>query len=110
MQLSDPEFLFERDVPLAFVTFNRPASYNAMTWAMYDGLVDACEKVDADADLRVLILRGAGGKAFVAGAGISQFHAFCTPHDALVEERRLGRGMCPAEAGAKPTTSALEGS
>src|SRR5438034_8047469 len=109
MQLSEPEFLFERDVPLAFVTFNRPASYNAMTWAMYDGLVDACEKVDADADLRVLILRGAGGKAFVAGTDISQFRAFSTPQDALEYERRLDRVMGRLEAVTKPTIAAIDG-
>ena len=107
--MSEPEFLFERDVPLAFVTFNRPASYNAMTWAMYDGLVDACEKVDADSELRVLILRGAGGKAFVAGTDISQFQAFRTPQDALEYERRLDRVMGRLEAVTKPTIAAIEG-
>src|SRR5256712_11882402 len=80
-----------------------------MTWAMYDGLMDACEKVDADADLRVLILRGAGGKAFVAGTDISQFRAFSTPQDALEYERRLDRVMGRLEAVTKPTIAAIEG-
>ena len=38
-----------------------------MTWAMYDALVEACERVGPTTRMRVLILRGAGGKAFVAG-------------------------------------------
>ena len=42
------ELLFERDGPLALVTFNRPQARNAVTWAMYDGLLAACDRVDAD--------------------------------------------------------------
>ena len=56
---------FETDGPLAILTFNRPEARNAMTWEMYQALVDACDRVDADAGIRVLVLRGAGGKAFV---------------------------------------------
>src|SRR2546422_2583698 len=110
MELSEPEFLFERDVPLAFVTFNRPTSYNAMTWAMYDGLMDACEKVDADSEVRVLILRGAGGKAFVAGTDISQFQTFRTAADALEYERRLDQVIGRLESVTKPTIAAIAGS
>ena len=64
-----------------------------MTWAMYDGLLEACERVDAEADIRVLIVRGAGGKAFVAGTDISQFQTFRTADDAIEYERRLE--ACP---------------
>ena len=42
--------LFDVDGPVAFLTFNRPEARNAMTWEMYDALVDACERVDADAE------------------------------------------------------------
>lgn len=72
----------------AFLTFNRPDARNAMTWDMYDGLVDTCERVDRDADIRVLVLKGAGG-AFVAGTDISQFTAFSSREDAIAYERRL---------------------
>src|SRR6185436_9892170 len=68
--------IFETDGPLAFLTFNRPEARNAMTWEMYESLVDACDRVDRDAALRVLILRGAGDKAFVAGTDIAQFQHF----------------------------------
>ncbi len=101
--------LFEVEGPLALVTFNRPEARNAITWEMYDGLLAACERVDADADLRVLVLRGAGDKAFVAGTDISQFQAFRTPEDALEYERRLDRVMDRLEAVAKPTVAAIHG-
>jgi enoyl-CoA hydratase/carnithine racemase len=68
--------IFETDGPFATLTFNRPEARNAMTWEMYQALVDACERVDRDAGVRVLILRGAGGKAFVAGTDIAQFQNF----------------------------------
>ncbi|HKA56917.1 MAG TPA: enoyl-CoA hydratase/isomerase family protein [Candidatus Binatia bacterium] len=107
--MSEPELLFERDGPLAVVTFNRPAARNAMTWAMYDGLVDACEAVDSTPEVRVLILRGAGGKAFVAGTDISQFQTFRTAEDALEYERRLDRVIGRLESVTKPTIAAIEG-
>jgi enoyl-CoA hydratase/carnithine racemase len=108
--MSEPELLFERDGSLAVVTFNRPAARNAMTWAMYDGLVDACEAVDSTPEVRVLILRGAGGKAFVAGTDISQFQTFRTAEDALEYERRLDRVIGRLESVTKPTIAAIAGS
>lgn len=107
--MGDAELLYETDGPLAFVTFNRPHARNAMTWAMYDGLVAACERVDADPDIRVLILRGAGGKAFVAGTDIGQFQDFRTPEDGIAYERRLDAVMDRLEAVTRPTIAAIEG-
>jgi enoyl-CoA hydratase/carnithine racemase len=107
--VSESELLFETDGPLAFVTFNRPAARNAMTWAMYDGLVAACERVDADPALRVLILRGAGGKAFVSGTDIAQFQDFRTPQQAIDYERRLDAVIERVEAVTRPTIAAIEG-
>jgi enoyl-CoA hydratase len=100
---------FEPDGPLALVTFNRPQARNAITWEMYDGLVAACERFDAEEDLRVMVLRGAGEKAFVAGTDISQFQGFRTPEDALEYERRLDRVMDRLETVAKPTIAAIQG-
>jgi enoyl-CoA hydratase/carnithine racemase len=103
------ELLFEVDGPLAFVTFNRPQARNAMTWAMYDGLLDACQRVDTDPDLRVLVLRGAGGQAFVSGTDIGQFQSFRTAQDALDYERRIDRVMDRLEAVRRPTIAAIQG-
>ena len=79
---------FDIEGAVAFLTFNRPEARNAMTWEMYEALVDACERVDAARNLRVLVLRGAG-QAFVAGTDISQFSRFSTRDDAINYERRL---------------------
>jgi enoyl-CoA hydratase len=87
--VSTSRTLFDVEGPIAFLTFNRPEARNAMTWEMYEALVEACDRVDGDAAIRAFVLRGAGGKAFVAGTDISQFTGFSTLEDALGYERRL---------------------
>ena len=57
---STDELLYERRGSVALLTFNRPQARNALTWAMYQALEEACEHVDADERVRVLVLRGAG--------------------------------------------------
>jgi len=79
--------IFETDGAIATLTFNRPEARNAMTWEMYEALVAACEQVDRDAAVGVLIIRGAGGKAFVAGTDISQFQNFNNREDGLKVRR-----------------------
>lgn len=54
------------------MTFKRPEARNALTWDMYDALVEACDTAEAARDVRVLIIRGEGG-AFAAGTDISQW-------------------------------------
>ena len=103
------ELLYERRGPVAILTFNRPAARNAMTWAMYRGLYDACEHIAADGRVRVLVLRGAGDRAFVAGTDIAQFRDFATPQDALDYERNGNRYLGRLEALPKPTIAMLRG-
>lgn len=55
------------------VTFNRPERRNAFTSAMYAGMRELCDELAGASDVRVLVLRGAGGKAFAAGNEISDF-------------------------------------
>jgi enoyl-CoA hydratase/carnithine racemase len=101
--------IFETDGPLAILTFNRPDARNAMTWEMYQALVDACDRVDQDADLRVFILRGAGGKAFVAGTDISQFQTFRDRDDGLKYEEKLDHVLDRLERVSKPTIAQVQG-
>jgi enoyl-CoA hydratase/carnithine racemase len=93
----------------AWVTFDRPEAHNAMTFAMYDRLVEHCETVDADDDVRVMVLRGAGGKAFVAGTDIRQFADFKSAQDGLVYEARIDAVLDRLEAVRKPTIALVDG-
>jgi enoyl-CoA hydratase len=107
--LSAAHAVFQIDPPFATLTFNRPETRNAMTWAMYDALVTSCERVDADPQVRVFILRGAGGRAFVSGTDISQFESFRVPNDAIEYEKRISAVLGRLERVAKPTIAQIEG-
>jgi enoyl-CoA hydratase/carnithine racemase len=104
------EVELERRGPALWVTFNRPEAHNAMTFAMYESLYDACETADADDEVRVLVLRGAGEKAFVAGTDIRQFADFDeTGEDALAYEATIDRIVGRLETVTKPTVALVDG-
>ena len=67
--------LVERDGAIATVTLNRPERLNALDKAMWSRLGSAMQELDGDDSLRCIVLRGAGDRAFAAGADISEFHA-----------------------------------
>ena len=61
------------DGNIARITFNNPTARNAMTWPMYEELKSICDDLAQNSNIRVLIFRGAGDKAFVSGSDIEQF-------------------------------------
>ncbi len=104
------EILFETHRGVAYLTVNRPEQRNAMTWAMYQRLVEACEQVDRDEALKVLVIRGGGGRAFISGTDISQFPAFRgNPQAGIEYEERIDRVVGRLEAVAKPTLASIHG-
>ncbi len=103
------QLLFERRGSTAFVTFNRPEARNAMTWEMYDALYEVCEAVDVDDEVRVLVLRGAGEKAFVAGTDIKQFLEFESGEDGVAYEERMERIVGRLEQVRKPVVAVIDG-
>ena len=62
-----------REGALAWVVFAHPERRNAMSAGMWTGLVQALRELEADQQVRVIVMRGAGEQAFVSGADISQF-------------------------------------
>jgi enoyl-CoA hydratase/carnithine racemase len=107
--VSQDEVLVTRDGPVVTLTFNRPEARNALTWNMYDRLYETCEEVDRDDSVRVLVLRGAGGQAFVAGTDISQFLVFERAEDGIAYERDGDRRMARLEAVRKPVIAQIQG-
>ena len=73
--MSYDNILFERDGAVATITVNRPKVLNALSQATIADLAAALREVEEDADLRVAIITGAGEKAFVAGADITELRA-----------------------------------
>ncbi len=90
------------------VIFNRPDARNAMTWEMYQALAEAAAGVDENPDLRALVLRGAGGRAFVAGTDIAQFRGF-TGADGVAYEKRIDEVLSVVAAVAKPVLAVIDG-
>ncbi len=103
------ELLYEVRDGIGHVTFNRPQARNALTFAMYERLAEICAGVEGDKSVRVLLLTGAGDKAFAAGTDISQFREFKSAEDALAYEKRIDRVLGAVEQCRVPTIAAIAG-
>jgi enoyl-CoA hydratase/carnithine racemase len=78
---------------VARVTFNNPAKHNALSVEMREGLRRALGMVRDDASIRVVVMTGAGDKAFISGADISEFGERRTSADARAEFDRAGEDL-----------------
>lgn len=103
--MSDETLLADVADGVATVTINRPAQRNALTRAMWARLPELFEGFAADPEVRVILLRGAGDKAFASGQDIREFQSMKTPeewkhHSGVVEDawRRIYRVELPVIA------------
>ena len=102
--------LLVRSAPGAVeVTFNRPERLNAFTEAMYEELLTLCAEVAADRSVRVVVFRGAGGRAFAAGSEISLFSDFRSGGDGIAYEAQIRRVLGAIAALPQVTVAAVEG-
>lgn len=106
---ADP-ILVARDGPVATVTLNNPARLNALDRAMWEALGTAMRALSGEEALRCVVLRGAGGKAFAAGADIAEFRTEranamqAAVYGAVIHETMLAVGRCR-----HPTVALIEG-
>jgi enoyl-CoA hydratase len=105
----EADLLYEIRDGIGRITINRPQARNSLTFGMYERLADICENAGKDRALKVLILTGAGDKAFASGTDINQFRAFKTPQDAIDYEARIDRILSKLEACQVPTIAAING-
>lgn len=92
------------------VVFNQPEKRNAMSVAMWEGLGQALDHFAADPEVRVVVLEGAGDKAFVSGADISQFEAQRSDAEAQrAYERLTAAGRDKLAAFPKPVIAKIRG-
>lgn len=103
--MSTEELLVQRRDGVVEVTFNRPERRNAFTSAMYAALRELCDELARDTSVRVLVLRGAGGKAFAAGNEISDF----LDRDAVAYEESIRQLLVALFELPQVTIAAVEG-
>jgi len=103
------DLLYEINDGIGRVTFNRPQARNAFTFQMYERLEEICTQADNDSSVKVLLLTGAGEKAFAAGTDISQFQGFSTAEHALEYESRIERVLTALENCRVPSIAAIAG-
>jgi len=102
--------LLQYDGPVATVTLNRPQQRNAINLAMWERLAEIARELDADAQVRVVVLRGAGDAAFSAGADISEFETErSNPQQAAAYARVFDGALDAIAAIGKPTISLIRG-
>jgi enoyl-CoA hydratase len=95
---------------VGIITFNNPEKRNAMSLEMWEGFGNALVELRDDPDVRVVIMVGAGDKAFVSGADISQFEK--TRHNAEASEEYSRRSAAQRALLAdypKPTIACIRG-
>ena len=100
-----------REDGVGYIVFNNPEKRNAVSLDMWRAVEDALEAFESDDEVRVLVLSGAGGKAFVAGADISKFEDERTGAEAVARyNATTARIYDRVHAFAKPTIAQITGS
>ena len=110
IKLETDKMLAEKEGAVGWVTFNNPERRNAMSLEMWSALATILDAYEADDEIRVIVMKGAGDKAFVSGADISQFEK--TRHNAAASEEYSRRSEAQrALLGnyPKPTISCIRG-
>jgi len=99
-----------KDGPIGWIVFNNPARRNAVSVEMWEALSEIVRDYASDPAIRVIVLRGAGGKAFVSGADISEFEQKRATPEATEAYRQLSeRATMDLQYVNKPTIAMIEG-
>jgi enoyl-CoA hydratase/carnithine racemase len=110
MEFADGKILASIKDGVGTITFNQPEKRNAMSIPMWDGMAAALDAFEADPAVRCVVLEGAGGKAFVSGADISQFEKSRSDAEAQEEYGRLtGHGREKLTNFPKPVIAKIQG-
>lgn len=104
------KMLAEVDDAIGTMTFNQPEKRNAVSMEMWNGVAEILEEFEANDQVRVVVIAGAGDKAFVSGADISQFDKQRSNAEARKEYARLtGVGRRRLQNFSKPMIAKING-
>lgn len=109
----DGQVRYQQDGAVGRITFDRPAAYNALTWSMWREIGAVCARIAEDKSVRVVTLRGAGGKAFVSGTDIAGFQSFGSGEqggdDGIAYEAEMDSYIGAVEMLPQPTIAIIDG-
>jgi enoyl-CoA hydratase/carnithine racemase len=104
------KMLAEKDGAVGHIIFNNPARHNAVSLEMWQGLAQIMDDFEADDAVRVIVVSGAGGKAFVSGADISEFKEKRANEDAAAAYSKISEASrLRLQDTLKPTIAMIRG-
>ena len=104
------KMLSRKEKGVGYVIFNNPERHNAVSLEMWRACADIMARFATDPEVRVVVLTGAGGKAFVSGADISKFGDERASEDAVkVYNDTVERGYASVHEFPKPTIAMIRG-
>ena len=108
--LSDSKILSRKDGPVGHLVFNNPEKLNAFSLDMSIAAADVMDDFLGDPAIRVIVLSGAGNKAFVSGGDISKFEKMRATKEDVANYTRMGERFRELLKGsAKPTIAMIRG-
>lgn len=100
----------EKDGAIGWITFNNPARHNAVSMAMWQALFDIVTDYGSDDAIRVIVVKGAGDRAFVSGADISEFEEKrSSPETTRIYHETSHRATSALKNVDKPTIAMIRG-
>lgn len=110
MDLGTPKMIARKEGGIGWMIFNQPEKHNAVSLEMWAAVPRIVAAVEADPDVRVVVLAGAGERAFVSGADISEFENKRGSEEAIATYDAVGEAAHVALSGAlKPTIAMIRG-
>jgi enoyl-CoA hydratase/carnithine racemase len=98
-----------REGAIAWLLFDHEARRNAITVAMWEAIPEAVRRVERDADVRVVVMRGAGSEAFVSGADISEFERMRTGDAGREYDAMTAQAFSALQSLEKPLIALIHG-
>ena len=110
VQTTTEKLLAHKDGAVGWITFNNPAKHNAVSMSMWESLPPALEAFERDPEVNLVIVRGAGEKAFISGADISEFKEKRSSEEASAAYTAAGDAAHRAlQEFSKPTLAMIRG-
>ncbi len=110
MKTSTERMIARKDGPIGWMQFNNPARHNAVSVEMWKSVPEIMTEFKNDDQIRVVVVSGAGGKAFVSGADISEFAEKRSSRETVLEYNRIaGQANAAIIDFPKPTIAMIQG-